>query len=162
VSICKIAALLIVTTAIGVTQGIPSQESKSRSVEPRRVPESVTSRLLCGSVAPPRSDSNDTRKVGVETDERGNTFCGPTPRPLYPESAKRAGIQGKVILEGVIGKDGIIRHLRVVEGHPALISGALDAVKKWKYKPYLENGEPVEVKTTVTVNFTLEGSAQRK
>lgn len=67
-----------------------------------------------------------------------------------------------MILEAVIGKDGVIRHLRVLQGHPLLADAALDAVKQWKYKPYLEQGKPVEVKTTVKVNFTLQGTAQPK
>ncbi len=58
----------------------------------------------------------------------------------------------------VIGKDGIIRDLSVVSGPPELTSAALDAVKQWRYKPYLLNGEVVEVETTINVNFVLEGS----
>jgi protein TonB len=61
-----------------------------------------------------------------------------------------------VILEGVIGKDGFIRHLKVLEGHPMLTSAALDAVEEWRYKPYEKNGKKIAVKTTGTVNFTLE------
>jgi TonB family protein len=163
VSLCKIAALMIATTAIGVAQGIPSQKPEPHSVEPLQVPETVTSRLLCGSVAPLRADghSKESRKTSGDHGQ-GDTFCGSIRHPLYPEAAKRAGIQGRVILEGVIGKDGVIRHLKVLEGHPMLTSAALDAVKDWRYKPYQENGEKIAVKTTVTVNFTLKNPAQGK
>jgi protein TonB len=77
--------------------------------------------------------------------------------PNYPPLAKQARIQGSVQLQATIGKDGSILNLHVVSGHPMLTQAALDAVKQWKYKPYLLNGEAVEVETTVQVNFTLSG-----
>ncbi|ABF39153.1 outer membrane transport energization protein TonB [Candidatus Koribacter versatilis Ellin345] len=77
--------------------------------------------------------------------------------PNYPALAKQARIQGSVVLQATIGKDGSIQNLRVLSGHPMLTQSALDAVKQWKYKPYLLNGEAVEVETTVQVNFTLSG-----
>ena len=78
--------------------------------------------------------------------------------PQYPQMAKIARVQGPVVLAAVIGKDGAIRNLRVVStASPLLNQSALDAVKQWKYRPYILNGEPVEVDTTITVNFTLSG-----
>jgi protein TonB len=79
-------------------------------------------------------------------------------QPAYPPLAKQARISGSVILQAVIGKDGSIQNLKAVSGHPMLIQSALDAVRQWKYKPYILNGEPVEVDTQVTVNFTLAGA----
>jgi protein TonB len=78
--------------------------------------------------------------------------------PTYPPLARQARIQGSVVLAALIGKDGSIQNLKVVSGHPMLTSSALDAVRQWKYKPYFLNGEPVEVDTQITVNFTLAGS----
>lgn len=78
-------------------------------------------------------------------------------RPVYPPLARAARIQGSVVLQAVIGKDGAIQNLRLVSGHPMLAPAAIDAVKQWKYKPYFLNGEPVEVDTQITVNFTLAG-----
>lgn len=78
-------------------------------------------------------------------------------QPTYPPLAKQARISGAVVLQAVIGKDGTIQNLRAVSGHPMLIQSAIDAVRQWKYKPYFLNGEPVEVDTQVTVNFTLAG-----
>jgi bla regulator protein blaR1 len=75
--------------------------------------------------------------------------------PQYPEAAKKARLQGKVILEATISKDGDVENLETNSGDTALVSASIDAVKQWKYKPYLVNGKPVEVKTQVTVNFTL-------
>jgi protein TonB len=78
-------------------------------------------------------------------------------KPSYPPLARQARIQGTVVLQAVIGKDGTIQNLKVVSGHPMLAPAALEAVKQWKYKPYFLNGEPVEVDTTINVNFTLAG-----
>jgi protein TonB len=77
--------------------------------------------------------------------------------PLYPPIAKSARIQGTVVLQAVISKNGNIEGLRAVSGHPMLVPAAIDAVSRWRYKPYLLNGEPVEVETTITVNFRLAG-----
>jgi len=78
-------------------------------------------------------------------------------QPPYPPLARQARIQGTVVLHAVISKDGSIENLTLVSGHPMLAPAAIDAVKQWKYKPYLLNGEPVEVDTEVQVNFTLSG-----
>jgi periplasmic protein TonB len=77
--------------------------------------------------------------------------------PAYPPLARQARIQGKVILQAQISKDGTIQNLQLVSGHPMLAPAAIEAVKQWKYRPYLLNGEPVEVETQVEVNFTLSG-----
>ncbi|MGP8243366.1 MAG: energy transducer TonB [Bryobacteraceae bacterium] len=76
-------------------------------------------------------------------------------RPIYPPLAKQARISGVVELSAIIGKDGRVQDLKVVRGHPLLVQAALDAVKNWVYRPTLLNGEPVEVSTTIDVNFTL-------
>jgi protein TonB len=78
-------------------------------------------------------------------------------KPNYPPLARQARIQGTVVLHAVISKEGSIENLTLVSGHPMLAPAAIDAVKQWKYKPYLLNGEPVEVDTEVQVNFTLAG-----
>jgi len=76
--------------------------------------------------------------------------------PVYPPLARQARVQGVVFLEALISKEGTIESLRVINGHPLLIQAAFDAVHQWRYRPTLLNGEPVEVVTTVTVNFTLQ------
>jgi protein TonB len=78
-------------------------------------------------------------------------------QPNYPPLARQARIQGAVVLQAQISKDGNIENLQLVSGHPMLAPAAIEAVKQWKYKPYLLNGEPVEVETQVVVNFTLAG-----
>jgi len=78
-------------------------------------------------------------------------------RPMYPPLAKSARIQGTVRLAATISKQGVIENLRVLSGHPMLIQAAMDAAKQFRYRPYILNGEPVEVETTIDVNFTLTG-----
>jgi TonB family protein len=76
--------------------------------------------------------------------------------PDYPPAAKNARISGNVLLQATIGKDGKIHDLRVIlSASPMLTDSAKDAVSHWKYKPYLLNGEPVEVETTVNVIYSL-------
>jgi protein TonB len=77
--------------------------------------------------------------------------------PTYPPLARQARIAGTVVLQAEISKNGDIQNLHLISGHPMLAPAAIEAVKQWKYKPYLLNGEPVEVETTVQVNFTLSG-----
>jgi len=76
-------------------------------------------------------------------------------QPIYPSDAKAARIQGSVVISAIIGKDGNIQSERLISGHPLLAPAAMDAVKQWKYRPYLLNGQAMEVDTQVTINFTL-------
>jgi len=75
--------------------------------------------------------------------------------PAYPPLARQARIQGQVILKAHINKSGDVENLQLISGHPMLAPAAIEAVKQWKYIPYVFNGEPVKVETNVTVNFTL-------
>src|SRR5438477_12936778 len=78
-------------------------------------------------------------------------------QPNYPPLARQARIQGTVLLQAEISKDGTIENLRLINGHPMLAPAAIEAVKQWRYRPYMLNGEPVAVETQVQVNFTLSG-----
>ena len=82
-------------------------------------------------------------------------------QPIYPVAARQAGVQGTVALLAIIDKDGSIKELTVISGHPTLTQAAVDAVKQWRYKPYYFNGEPVLVQTTINVNFELDGSPSK-
>jgi len=77
--------------------------------------------------------------------------------PVYPPDAKAAGVQGQVVMQIVISRTGDVSSLQLVSGHPLLAQAAMDAVKQWKYKPYVLNGNPVEVDSQVTVNFAISG-----
>ena len=85
----------------------------------------------------------------------GNKIGGAEPR--YPAIAREAHVQGTVVLAATISKSGTIENLHVVSGPPLLAGAAVDAVRGWRYRPYLLNGEPVEVETTVRVVFNLGG-----
>jgi protein TonB len=78
-------------------------------------------------------------------------------QPIYPPIARAAHMQGTVTLHAIISKTGTIERLEAISGPEMLKGAALDAVKSWRYKPYLLNGDPTEVDTTVVVNFNLNG-----
>lgn len=91
----------------------------------------------------------------------GQRIGGPVPR--YPEAAKKAKIEGKVVLKAIIGKDGTIQDLTVASGPQQLRQSALDAVHQWTYRPYLLNGEPVAVNTTINITYSLgDGKSDAK
>lgn len=73
--------------------------------------------------------------------------------PVYPHIAIVTGIQGQVKLRAIIARDGTVQSLNIISGHPLLARAAVDAVSQWRYRPYVLNGEIVEVETFITVNF---------
>jgi periplasmic protein TonB len=79
--------------------------------------------------------------------------------PDYPAEARNSSIQGPVVLQASISKEGKIENLKVVSGHHLLAMAAARAIKQWRYKPYLLDGEPVEVETTIEVDFVLKGAS---
>jgi len=101
-----------------------------------------------GDKAPPHSPLTVSA-----SDMAGNKISGPVPK--YPAEAKKEGIQGTVVLDAVIGKDGTVEELRVASGPKELQQSSLDAVRQWIYKPFLLNGDPVELKTTINVVYSL-------
>jgi periplasmic protein TonB len=78
-------------------------------------------------------------------------------QPAYPPLARQIHVQGAVVLDCVIDKQGNVTQMRVISGHPLLVGAAMQAVKQWKYAPTLLNGTPVDVAMNVTVNFSLAG-----
>ena len=78
-------------------------------------------------------------------------------QPTYPPIARQARVQGAVELRAIISKTGTIENLVVVRGHPMLSAAAIEAVRQWRYRPYLLNNQPIEVETEITVNFLLSG-----
>ena len=75
--------------------------------------------------------------------------------PVYPPLARQARVKGAVLLSANISKDGTVETLRAISGHPMLVPAAIDAVKQWRFKPYVLNGKPVPVNTEIDVNFTF-------
>lgn len=106
--------------------------------------------------SPPGAPKVAAQKVRVSTGVAEGMLIRQV-KPEYPSLAQQARIQGLVVLQATIGKDGSIENLRVISGHPMLAPAAIDAVKQWRYKPYYLNGEPVEVETYINVDFTMGG-----
>jgi periplasmic protein TonB len=101
---------------------------------------------------PPKPQTPKRIRVGGQVESAKLIF---QPKPEYPPLAKMARIQGVVRLDAIISKDGTIQDLKVLSGHPLLVSAAMAAVQRWRYQPTLLNGDAVEVATEIDVNFTL-------
>ncbi len=95
-------------------------------------------------------------RMSISTGVAGGLLIQKT-SPVYPQMAREARVSGTVVIQATISKTGEIQNLHVVSGPTMLRQPALDAVKTWRYKPYLLDGEPVDVETTVSVNFSLGG-----
>jgi periplasmic protein TonB len=109
------------------------------------------------SVAPPPAPKPaSTQPLRVSHWAEGNLIY--RLQPMYPILARQARIQGTVELRAVISKSGTIENLTIIRGHAMLVTAAVEAVKQWRYRPYLLNNEPIEVETDITVNFTLSGN----
>ncbi len=80
--------------------------------------------------------------------------------PVYPEAARRANLQGVVVLDAIIAADGTVVNIRPVSGADALVSAAMDAARWWRFRPYRVQGEPAPVETTLSVEFRLYGPAE--
>lgn len=76
----------------------------------------------------------------------------------YPLLAGQMSVQGSVLMQALIAADGVVEDLRVLSGPTILVSAAREAVRQWRFKPYLQNGKPVETQARVTVNFTIKVS----
>ena len=77
--------------------------------------------------------------------------------PNYPKAARKARIEGSVILAAVISREGVIKDIKVVSGPPELVDAAVDAVRQWVFRPYIFINRPIEVDTQITINFALSG-----
>jgi hypothetical protein len=113
----------------------------------------VTGGIVGGvpSVTPP---ADGTKRITIGGNVQQAKLIS-QPKPVYPPEAKEAHVSGVVRLTAVIGKEGNIINLAVIEGHPLLVPSAMEAVRQWVYHTTLLNGEPVEVITQIDVNYTL-------
>jgi TonB family protein len=104
------------------------------------------------------ADSQDSKKGAAHSvppgEMQGNLISKVS--PIYPPDAKKARIQGTVVLDAVISKTGQVDSLKVASGPSELQQSSLDAVRQWRYKPFLLNGDPIEVKTTISVVYSLK------
>jgi len=128
--------MLCVATALAAQESTPESKGETTPA-PARIPKIAT-----------------PQRVRVSQGVSNGLVVKRVP-PEYPDEARRGGIQGKVVMHAIIDKAGAVAKLELVSGDSLLAPAAIDAVKQWKYKPYLLNGKPVEVDTQITVNFTL-------
>ena len=127
---CVVLGVAAATSAVALRVGV-DQTGSSDKAAAKGVPTSVPAQVM--------QDNLITRV-----------------NPVYPPEAKAAKIQGRVVLEAVIGVDGHVENLKVVSGPKELQQSSLDAVRQWVYKPYMVNGNPVEVTTDINVNYKLQ------
>jgi protein TonB len=106
-----------------------------------------------GPVAPPPAPAPTVRQFRTSSMLEGSLIR--RVQPVYPPLARNVRVQGMVVLSAIISKAGTIEDLHVLSGHPMLVGAAIEAVRQWRYRPYILNHEPIEVETQITVNFTL-------
>jgi protein TonB len=110
--------------------------------------------VLVATTRPPMSPRPEEKRIAVSEGVLEGLLVHRVV-PDYPVLARKAQIQGEVMLHAVISRDGTIEGLRMMSGHPLLAKAAVDAVQQWRYRPYMLNRQPVEVETEITVRFTL-------
>jgi TonB family protein len=112
---------------------------------------------------------SNAAKVEITNPAEGNTLAPATnaaareriadaaqPQASYPLLAQHMNVQGSVVLQALIGADGVIQNIHVLSGPAILSSAAQQAVREWRFKPVVQNGQAVETKATITVNFTIK------
>jgi TonB family protein len=98
-------------------------------------------------------NASETERISMDQSERNLSINSP-----YPLLAGQMAVQGSVLLETLIGADGVVEEMRVLSGPTILVSAAREAVRQWRFKPYLVDGHPVETQARVTVNFKIKVS----
>jgi len=114
---------------------------------------------LTGIAQEPNQSDRDTSRVFVVTDAKKPTKMV---KPSYPDSARSAGIHGKVVTYIIIGKTGEVERVEPISGPKELWPATVDAVKQWMWEPFLLNGNPVRARTKATINFVLDTSHPSK
>ncbi|MGA9643661.1 MAG: energy transducer TonB, partial [Terriglobales bacterium] len=94
-------------------------------------------------------------RAGVQVSPQAAQNVTVSVPPDYPLLARQMKVQGAVTLQALIARDGTIQELRILSGPDILAAAAREAVKQWHFKPYLQNGQPVETQARITVNFTI-------
>ena len=119
-------------------------------------PESQQAAADAGSAASDQSSSTPPVEIPAAT---ANTYIVHRVEPEYPESALAQRVQGDVVLQAVVDDDGSVQQLRVVSGDSRLLTAAIDAVRRWEFRPYAPNGQATRFATRITVNFALPQAA---
>lgn len=129
------------------------------ALEVGEVKETINVVAKAPPTAPPDTRSGAPRRIRVGGNVQATKLLHQV-NPVYPERARAQGIHGSVLLEAIILKDGALGGMRVLNklADPDLVDAAIEAVRNWRYEPTLLNGQPIEVVTTITVNFRLSSS----
>jgi protein TonB len=114
-------------------------------------PRAAGGNLAAAAASAPATNAAERVKISADTAQVVDRPVNPS----YPMLAKQMKVQGSVVLQALIGVDGMIQDLRVLSGPSILSSAAREAVKQWHFKPYLQNGQAVETEAKITVNFTI-------
>ncbi len=132
----------------------PGSSSVRVNLQPGSPPQPVSDTgTVGGTETAAKVTSNASERVQMSVDS-SEIVASPV-RPNYPLLARQMKVQGSVVLQALIGKDGVIQNLRVVSGPRILASAAEDAVRQWHFKPHMVGGEAVETQAKITVNFTI-------
>jgi protein TonB len=132
----------------------PGSSSVRVDLQPGSPPQPVTEAADTGDAETASNITSDAAERVQMSADASEIVARPV-RPNYPLLARQMKVQGSVILQALIGKDGIIQNLRVVSGPHILASAAQDAVRQWHFKPHFEGNEAVETQAKITVNFTI-------
>jgi TonB family protein len=111
--------------------------------------------LSDADLTPPTDATRVSRRIRISSGILASNLLSKT-RPIYPDNAQQSRVQGTVVLQATISTSGAVEDLKAISGPPILQQSAMDAVKAWRYKPYVLNGEPVEVESQINVIFNLD------
>jgi TonB family protein len=131
----------------------PGSNSLRVDLQPGTPPQQVAVPALADTQTPGKITTYASERVQMTAD--ASDIVARPVQPSYPLLARQMKVQGSVILQAMISKDGVIQNLRVVSGPHILASAAQDAVRQWHFKPHFEGAEPVETQAKITVNFTI-------
>ncbi len=168
--VCLIAIVVLVTRfapsrGAGTSQTLPALAQQTHLAESDAVKTGAPTLAAASAESGPSvpspgaadgGESPPAQRVHVPQ-EVFKSLLTHTVLPVYPVLARQAHIQGLVVFDADISKDGTIETLKAVSGPPLLLPAALEAVKQWRYKPYVVNGKPVAARTQIVVDFALTG-----
>ncbi len=138
---------------VRVERHIPESLKNSAPIAQPVVVTVNPAQMMPVSAPVPRMPQQISEPVAV-TEESARALAITTVDPAYPVEARAQKLQGPVVLQALIGRDGSVQDLKLVRGYFVLSRAAIAAVRQWRFRPYVINGRPVETQTTITVNFT--------
>ena len=129
----------------------PGSNSIKVDLQPGRASANPEATLSATTASGPATEAGDRVRLSVDTSQ---ALSRPV-NPNYPLLARQMKVQGSVLLQALISKDGQIQDLQVLSGPTILATAAREAVKQWRFKPYYQQGDAVETQARITVNFTI-------